>query len=292
MAKKKTDSLIDEIMELLSVDPGIPVGKELKELMADNSEAYVPDDDDDDEQWDDDEDDYDDEDYDDDDDDDYDDDDDNEYGEYTYPATVDTWEPILKYTLRVTLKGLKPPIYRKFSLPSNVSLRFLSMFILDSMGWTNYHMNAFRIGRVSFYPAYQRDPDWEFGEAYNQEDYALSQVLSVKGKSITFEYDFGDGWDHEVKLSSVAEYKEDEERKLCFIKGERACPPEDCGGIWGYEELLELVAAKREGKMISKDDKEKLDWYGINPNTFQDTIDEEGIEEMVDFYNGMLMDEG
>lgn len=104
-------------------------------------------------------------------------------------------------------------------------------------------LNQFRKGIDTYYePYYQRDGDYEdFSDDrirhYNQEDYTIAQMLADKGKHVVFEYDFGDSWEHEVTLSSVDEYKDGEARVIRFVSGKRACPPEDCGGIWGYEEL-------------------------------------------------------
>ena len=113
------------------------------------------------------------------------------------------------------------------------------------MGWTNEHLNQFRKGNDFYAPAYQRENEMSplFAPApdgfpscprnHNQEDYTLSDLLTEKGKSIEWEYDFGDSRYHDVKLSSIGDYKADEPL-VSFIKGERECPPEDCGGIWGY----------------------------------------------------------
>lgn len=109
---------------------------------------------------------------------------------------------IQKYTLRITLRGITPAIWRKITVPSNMSLRLLSELILDLMGWENEHLNSFSVGRnESYMPSFQRDDpddDFCFSRMGNQEDYTISDVLKVKGKSITFEYDFGDNWNHEV----------------------------------------------------------------------------------------------
>ena len=81
------------------------------------------------------------------------------------------------------------------------------------------------------------NPLFDNGRNYFSDDFTLSDVLSEKGKAIEFEYDFGDGWIHEVKLSSVGEFKENDDYAVRFIDGKRACPIEDCGGVWGYEAL-------------------------------------------------------
>ena len=65
-------------------------------------------------------------------------------------------------------------------------------------------------------------------------------TLHEEGETIVWEYDFGDSWEHDVRLSSFEEYAEGEPRQIVFVGGKRVCPPEDCGGVRGYEKLLEL----------------------------------------------------
>lgn len=194
--------------------------------------------------------------------------------EYNYPHFLPR-ENVQKYTLRVTLQGSDPKIYRKFNVPSNITLRHLSELILELMGWTNEHLNQFRKGNDYYAPAYQREhelpplfatvPDgFPSGPRnHNQEEYTLSDILNVKGKTVEWEYDFGDSWCHDVRLSSIGEYAEGEPL-ITFIKGERECPPEDCGGIWGYTDLLELHEKKKSRKRLTADEKDRLEWYEMD----------------------------
>lgn len=164
---------------------------------------------------------------------------------------------VLKYTVRVVLRGIKPPIWRKVIVPSNISLRLFGDLILELMGWMGEHLNQLRKGDSYYAPAYQREEKLPplFGRIrnYNQEDFALGEILCEKGDTMVWEYDFGDGWEHDVRLSSIEEYTQGEARKKEFVSGKRTCPPEDCGGIWGYEELLELHARCAARKRISAD---------------------------------------
>ena len=136
----------------------------------------------------------------------------------------------------MALRGIKPPIWRKVIVPSNISLRLFGDLILELMGWMGEHLNQFRKGDSCFAPFYQRKGEMPplFGRIrnYNQEDFALGEILCEKGDTMIWEYDFGDSWEHDVRLSSVEEYAEGEARKIVFVGGKRACPPEDCGGIW------------------------------------------------------------
>lgn len=152
------------------------------------------------------------------------------------------------------------------------------------MGWTNEHLNQFRKGDDFYAPAYQREhelpplfapvPDgFPSGPRnHNQEDYTLSDLLTEKGKSIEWEYDFGDSWYHDVKLSSIGDYKADEPL-VSFIKGERECPPEDCGGIWGYQDLLSIYEKKKSRKRLTPDEKDRLEWYEMDEDFDPDYFD-------------------
>lgn len=157
-----------------------------------------------------------------------------------FPMTLPRDE-VKKFTLRVTLKGLKPSIYRKFEVPSNITLRNLGELIIDVMGWDGCHLHQFRVKDRLFAPKSQSDVDYDSlfdnGRNFFSDDFTLSDVLSEKGKSIEMEYDFGDSWMHEVRLSSVEEYQANEVHAVRFVDGKRACPIEDCGGVWGYEAL-------------------------------------------------------
>ena len=213
------------------------------------------------------------------------------YTETKYPHfRKDT--PASKYTIRVTLKHITPAIYRKFEVPSNITLRHLADLILDLMGWFGGHLNAFHIKGHDYSPAYQREDDDNFflpfdeERNHNQEDFILSEVLSEKGKAIELEYDFGDGWLHEVKLSSVAGYEDGEPRIVRFIKGERACPPEDIGGPWGYQDLLAIIEKKRARKRLTSEEKERLEWLGIDAQELDpEEFDSEYAEEICENFS-------
>ncbi len=197
---------------------------------------------------------------------------------------------VLKYTLRFTLRGIKPPIWRKVEVPSNISLRHLSELILVVMGWYGDLLNQFRVGQTYYEPAYQRDGDYEnmaFSPVrhYNQEDYSIADILTEKGKHVLFDYDFGDSWEHEIRLSSIEDYAEGEPRRIKFLSGKRACPPEDCGGIWGYEELCELLEKRAAGKRLKRDDKERLEWCFGDEDFDPDQLDLDACADAADALN-------
>lgn len=147
-------------------------------------------------------------------------------------------DKVSKYTLRISLKHIKPAIWRKVEIPSNVTLIYLSDLIMDLMGWFGGHMHQYRKGKTYYAPQEQIDESpFDTDDTFPEENYSIEDILYEVGKTVIFEYDFGDGWEHEIKLSSVAEYKDGEERIARFVDGKRACPPEDCGGVYGYEQI-------------------------------------------------------
>lgn len=197
------------------------------------------------------------------------------YGVTDYPQFLPS-DNIKKYIIRVALRGINPTIWRKFECPSNISLRHLTELILLLMGWDNAHLNHIMIDMNTFYvPCYQHNTELDMydDQIYYQEEYKLSDILSQKGKIIRWEYDFGDSWMHEIRLSSVEEYEEGERHEIVFKGGKRACPPEDCGGIWGYQELLELHNKRKARKRLTAEEKERLEWYDIDRDYDPEELD-------------------
>lgn len=212
------------------------------------------------------------------------------FSENEYPAYLAA-KKVVKYTLRVSLRGVSPAIWRKIECPSNISLRHLSELFIPLMGWEGYHLNQFRAGYDYFAPHYQRENEMlvMFGRAknYNQEEYSIADVLKEKSKSIEWEYDFGDSWYHDVRLSSIEEYEDDEPEEIVFRGGKRACPPENCGGVWGYVELLEILAKRKAGKRLDSEEKEHLAWAGFDSNYDPDYLDLEECKEIVEDLNDL-----
>ena len=210
------------------------------------------------------------------DDDDDDDEDWSQCGHYVTPYSKDYPKYLMrrdvkKWTIRISLQGIRPIIWRKLEVPSNISMAFLGFVLLEAMGWENEHLHQFRKGYHFYSPASQQDPDMfpDFGAAINHksEEFCLSDIMVGKGDKIHFDYDFGDDWHHQILLSSVDKYTKDEPRKVRLIGGKNACPPEDCGGEWGYNTLCEYF---RTGKRAEGVDESFYSWVGedFDPDYF------------------------
>jgi len=147
------------------------------------------------------------------------------------------------YQFKISLKNIQPPIWRRI-LVKDCSLDKLHEHIQTTMGWTNSHLHQFTIDGMLY-----GDPDllcegWQDETPpVNSLDTKVSTIIPKDGKQFRFEYeyDFGDGWQHEVLFEGCL-CAETESRYPICIEGQRACPPEDVGGIYGYQEYLEAMA--------------------------------------------------
>jgi hypothetical protein len=142
------------------------------------------------------------------------------------------------YQIRVTLQGFRPPIWRRIQVRSSTRLDRLHEVIQVAMGWTNAHLHQFIVGDTyygmrAFFPD---DP-----EVNDETAFSLGRITRTEGAGFLYEYDFGDSWQHELLVEGITEPEQGVRYPVC-IAGERACPPEDVGGIWGYETFLEAMA--------------------------------------------------
>jgi hypothetical protein len=142
------------------------------------------------------------------------------------------------YQLKITLRGSKPPIWRRVQVRSDINLATLHRIIQEAMGWTDSHLHQFRVGET-YYGVPDQD-DFGFSETEDEKTAKLNQLLSRPKAKFIYEYDFGDSWEHEVLLEKILPPDPAVHYPVC-IAGKRACPPEDCGGVWGYENFLEAI---------------------------------------------------
>jgi hypothetical protein len=164
-------------------------------------------------------------------------------------------DPVLQ--VRITLMDVEdPPVWRRVIVPAAYSLGGLHAVIQAAMGWEDYHLHAFRVGKVSYGP----DPEGELG--YLDESKFL--LGSLKTKRISYEYDFGDSWEHELVIEERTTAADGALYPAC-VAGDGACPPEDCGGSYGFAELKELLAGPP-----SAEQEEMLEWTGgeYDPSRF------------------------
>ena len=154
----------------------------------------------------------------------------------------------MTYVVRLDLDNVKPPIWRRLRLASDMPLTRLHDVIQAAMGWTDSHLHHFQMGpdgKDFQMTPFLTDFNLEEGEddGVHEREIRLDQVIAKAGQRLFYEYDFGDAWHHTIKLEKVEPWTEDAPDAVC-VAGRRACPPEDCGGIGGYTEILDLLAGK------------------------------------------------
>lgn len=159
------------------------------------------------------------------------------------------------YLLKVQLLDIQPAIWRSFTVPSNVTLGDLHHLLQFIMGWMDGHLHGFRDEHKCYGPV-----DVNFENQIDENSVLLNEIFKKKGSRLLYEYDFGDGWEHLITCKDVLS----KEPEITVTGGKRACPPEDCGGVPGYDQILEALA--------DSDDEEHddlLDWLGdYDPELF------------------------
>jgi hypothetical protein len=140
------------------------------------------------------------------------------------------------YQIKVTLRGSKPPIWRRIQVTSGTTLAQLHRILQRVMGWEGSHLYQFVVGGMEY-----GDPNM-LEEMEGEDARRVTLATLVRGAKAKFhyEYDFGDGWDHELRIEKVLPFEAGKRYPVC-LTGKRACPPEDCGGIWGYADFLDAI---------------------------------------------------
>lgn len=142
------------------------------------------------------------------------------------------------FRLKATLRGIRPPIWRSLRVPCTLTLGQLHQVLQIAFGWANSHLHQFRAGPECFGV---KDPGDPWGaDVIDERRVRLEQVAAMKSK-LVYDYDFGDGWEHDVVVEAV-EPAMGGGADLACLDGRRACPPEDCGGPGGYAALLRALA--------------------------------------------------
>jgi len=161
-------------------------------------------------------------------------------------------------SLKVTLRHLKPPIWRRILVRGGMTLGDLHVAIQVAMGWQNGHLHAFDVGGE------------QYGEPGSMDDLAdenrltLNRLIKMGVSRFGYTYDFGDDWEHEIQIEHAVPPSTATAFPAC-VAGKRGCPPEDCGGPFGYAELLEILATPDHPER-----EERLEWIGgdFDPEAF------------------------
>lgn len=165
------------------------------------------------------------------------------------------------YQLKITLKGSEPQIWRRIQVPETYTFWDLHVAIQDAIGWEDSHLHEFEMPHPSTGEKVRIGiPDEEAGffrqETIPEQKQKISNWFSMENRVAGYTYDFGDNWEHKIQQEKILPIDKKIEYPVC-IAGKRACPPEDCGGIWGYEGLLEAIKDPNHKKHETM-----LEWIG------------------------------
>jgi hypothetical protein len=170
------------------------------------------------------------------------------------------------YHLKVVLNATKPVIWRRLQLPGNANLGWLHAVLQVAMGWTNSHLHQFRVGELLYSDLRHNSPEFEGDpEILDEHKATLQQVAPQQKDMLGYEYDFGDSWDHQITVEKILPPDPAAATVALCLDGARACPPEDCGGPWGYYNLLKILRNPKHEEHDSM-----KEWLGrpLDPEAF------------------------
>lgn len=173
------------------------------------------------------------------------------------------------FQFKISLQGISPLIWRRIVVPASYSFWDLHIAIQDSMGWFDSHLHLFRIRRKHHHSEIEIGIPNEDRFEDEQEilpgwEIPIADYFDDVGITFLYEYDFGDGWIHEILFEGILIREKGQKYPRC-IDGAQKCPPEDCGGINGYEEMLEVISDPK-----NDDYNDMITWLGgkFNPKDF------------------------
>ena len=174
------------------------------------------------------------------------------------------WVPPDIYQLKVTLRYTKPPIWRRLLVPAGFTLEDLHAVVQAAMGWDDSHLHEFRIGQKRFGKPDRSDGFTGPSAVASERTAHVFMVLGKVGAKALYTYDFGDSWEHAIAVEKVLPPEPGVAYPIC-VGGKLQGPPEDCGGIPGYYNLLEAI---RDPQHPERED--LLDWVGgeFDPEAF------------------------
>lgn len=162
------------------------------------------------------------------------------------------------YQLNISLVGSAPLIWRRLSVPGNANLGWLHAVLQVAMGWTNSHLHHF-LTQDARYTDLRYVEEMDIGGMPDRDETKtkLMQIAPTEGAKFGYEYDFGDSWEHEIVVEKILRPNAAAATMAICLNGARACPPEDCGGIWGYENLLKALKNRKH-----PEHKQWTEWTG------------------------------
>lgn len=165
------------------------------------------------------------------------------------------------FQFKIQIKGItKPPVWRQITVPENFSFYNFHQTIQIAFGWWNAHLFKFSPDGYRSEPCiqeiYHDEMDFGYREIVDATKAKLSKYFKSEKQKFTYIYDFGDSWEHVIVLEKILPEKT---KSPTLIAGKGQCPPEDCGGVWGYEELKEIMKDPQHPEYS-----EYIEWLGLD----------------------------
>ncbi|MEW6685392.1 MAG: plasmid pRiA4b ORF-3 family protein [Candidatus Edwardsbacteria bacterium] len=164
------------------------------------------------------------------------------------------------YQFKITLDGIKPPIWRRIQVPETYNFWELHVAIQDAMGWYDCHLHEFNIEHPEtgeeIAIGIPDEEGWDYKKLLTDWEENIANYFSLENKRAKYTYDFGDNWEHTIELEKILVREKDKKYPVC-MDGKRACPPEDVGSIPGYEEFIEIIKDPEHEQY-----EEMLKWVG------------------------------
>ncbi|MCF6299877.1 MAG: plasmid pRiA4b ORF-3 family protein [Proteobacteria bacterium] len=172
------------------------------------------------------------------------------------------------YQIQIALKGSKPKIWRRIQIPADLLLSDFHKILQTTMGWMNAHLHHFIQGDAFYTQKMADDPFWHDINNIDYKSVKVLDLLKMERQKIIYEYDFGDGWEHEIILEKILPVDDGIDYPIC-LEGKMNCPPEDCGGVWGYANMIDILAQPEHEEF-----NHYLEWVGkeFDPGYFDSAV--------------------
>jgi len=197
-------------------------------------------------------------------------------------GTMPSTRSFVAYTLHIQVAEIEPAIWRRITVPGHLTLHQVHQVLQVTMGWTHSHLHQFVVPGAKESTSY--------GEPSPEDDYFhkddrlvhLASIAPKQGDTLLYEYDFGDSWKHEITVEDISSTPDDEPPYPWCLDGQRACPPEDVGGVQGYQHFLEAWRNRSH-----HDHRDMREWVGphFKPELFSVQQVNAGLALFISFYS-------
>jgi len=188
---------------------------------------------------------------------------------------------IMTFQFKIQIKNIKkPPVWRRVVVPADISFKMFHYIIQEAFGWLGIHLYAFSPEGYGSEPWIEGDDEYNdisaSEESISANTILLSEVFDTEGETFTYIYDYGDDWIHNITLEKIDRLNIAPTAKLLAGKG--TCPPEDCGGAWGYQRLKEVLADKNHPEFENY-----KEWLFGDEEMLEDSQEDEAVWDPDDF---------